>query len=46
MESYTYVMHFVRLIDRQLSEEQLEGIHHLLLKSPPCELHIVLKGRL
>ena len=45
MESQAYGKNLVCSLGRQLSEEQLDVIHQLLLKSPPGELYVVLEGR-
>ncbi len=45
MESQAYGTDPVCSFSRQLSEEQLDVIHQLLLKSPPGELYVVLEGK-
>lgn len=44
MEFMPWVSSAVKLWSRTLSEDQLEVIHDLLLKSPPGELYVILDG--
>ena len=46
MESQAYEISLAGSFNRQLSEEQLDVIHQLLLKSPPGELYVVLEGKM